>query len=116
MFKSKLMLPILAVIVGVAASAFTTVNANHSNTRAGTYWYTYTGPTQSVSDRSNPANYTNPSTSEPQCVGKSNECAVEVRNVSGTPPADISSLSITFDGTTGMPDGGSNFGLNAQKN
>ncbi|TAN15977.1 MAG: hypothetical protein EPN37_08780 [Chitinophagaceae bacterium] len=115
MKRNKLMLPILAVIVGVAASAFTVVKNNSNNTRvAGTYWYTFTG-SQTVSGRMDKTQYTSPSTTEPGCPQGLNECAVEVKNVTGTPPSDISSLSITFNSSTGMPDGGNNFETNAQK-
>ncbi|TAN21108.1 MAG: hypothetical protein EPN37_00655 [Chitinophagaceae bacterium] len=113
-YKSKLVLPILAVIAGVAASAFT-VARNNSKIEAGTYWYTYTGTSQSVTDRSNKANYTNPASSEPSCPGAGNECAVQVQGITGTPPSDLTTLSITFDPNTGMPDGGNNFSNNAQK-
>ncbi len=107
------MLPILAVIVGVAASAFTVVKSN-SHVKAGTYWYSFTG-TQTVQGRQDKTQYTTPTTTEPQdCIGFGNECAVQVNGITGVPPQDISSLNITFD-SNGMPDGGTNFETNAQK-
>lgn len=110
------MLPILAVIAGVAASAFTTIQ-NTNKTEDNTYWYSYTGTTQSIQDRSNPENYTNPVAEEPNaCEEGLNECAVQVKGVTGTAPDDISSLSITFNSTSGMPEGGANFQANATKN
>lgn len=113
MVKSKLMLPILAVIVGVAASAFT-AKSNNTNKSTGNYWYTFNG-TQTVAGRQDKTQYVNPSTTEPSCSGLNNECSVEVKGITGTPPSDISSLDITFDSGTGMPDGGNNFQFNAQK-
>ncbi len=114
--KSKLMLPILAVIVGVAASAFTVIKNNSNSTKvAGTYWYTFTG-SQTVSGRMDKTQYVSPTTSKPGCSGNGNECAVEVSGINGVPPQDISSLNVTFNGSTGMPDGGTNYADNAQKN
>lgn len=46
MKRNKLMLPILAVIVGVAASAFTTMSQKHTAknaNRAETYYFQFTG-------------------------------------------------------------------------
>lgn len=102
----------LALVLAVCG-AFTTVKEHKANDTS--YWYTFNG-TQTISGRQDKTQYINPTTAEPSCLGSSNECAVEVQGITGTPPSDISSLDITFSPTTGMPSGGVNFQLNAQKN
>ena len=54
-YKSKLMLPILAVIAGVAASAFTAANSSYNaNSRdASYYWFNTSGAYQDLNTTTN---------------------------------------------------------------
>ncbi len=104
----------VGVVLALATSAFT--NAPKTTVSgAMLYYYTYSGTDQSQIERSKGTNYTNPQTSLSGCNGFTNECAVEV-SVTGTAPANISSLSVTHDPTTGFPDGGSDFQENFLQN
>ncbi len=102
---------VIAVALVVLTSSFKTApKKTHSG--ATLYYYTYTGPDQSPAQRKLGTNYTNPQTSQVACDGSVNECAVEVSVSGGTPPANISGLSVTHDPTTGIPNGGSDLQQN----
>jgi len=83
--------------------------------KATTYYYTYVGA-QTPTERKKGTNYINPQTSLGLCGGQTNECAVQVSVTSSTPPANISTLSISYDATTGRPVGGDDFEENYLKN
>lgn len=55
MRKNNLMLPILAVIVGIAASAFTTANSSYQSTSKADsyYWFNTSGAYQGQATKSN---------------------------------------------------------------
>ena len=97
----------------VLALATSTFNNAPQKTLSGAvdYYYTYNGPDQSATERSKGTNYTNPQTTPLGCDGQINECAVEV-SVTGTAPADISHLSVTYDPSSGFPTGGSDLVAN----
>ena len=109
-YKSKLMLPILAVIAGVAASAFTVGPTYHAR-KLNSYIYQYNGA-QTPAQRILSSNYT--IVSSVSCTGSDDECAVTLNQDFGTHP-DFSNGKVTFD-ANGMPDGGSAFVSNSQKN
>ncbi|HEY6083416.1 MAG TPA: hypothetical protein VIU45_08165 [Chitinophagaceae bacterium] len=105
MVKSKLMLPILAVIVGVAASAFTISPLKKGN--QANVVYKYISPDQSADARKTASNYEKGTTT---CSGSVNECAVTLNQDFGNTP-DFT--NVTFDGS-GFPIGGSAFVSNAK--
>lgn len=110
--KSKLMLPILAVIVGVAASAFTTTRPNSKATNLSDTWYQYDGPAQqTIPDRETASNYIKLS-GTPLCSGANNECAVELNQDFGNTP---NFSNVTFN-SNGFPIGGSSFVTNEEQN
>jgi len=105
MSKHKLMLPILAAIVGVAASAFTTVN---TVTKDEGTWYMYNGPTQQTQQtREDATNYIKIS-GDPLCSDTKDECAVELNQNFGNTP-NFSNVSFDSDG---FPSGGTSFVTN----
>lgn len=108
--KSKLMLPILAAIVGIAASAFTTVKPNSRSGNLSDTWYQYNGA-QTPAARKTASNYAKIS-SDPLCAETKNECAVELNQDFGNTP-DFSNVS--FD-SNGFPIGGSAFVANEKQN
>lgn len=103
--KSKLVLPILAVIVGIAASAFTV----KPETKASNTVYMYNSTDQSIQARETSSNYIKGSVT---CSGLGDECSVTLNQDFGTHPVFT---NVTFDSSTGMPNGGSAFVSNAQQ-
>lgn len=109
------------LFVLLATGAFVLMSMTSSRVKAApaakatTYYYQYVGA-QTPTERKKGANYINPQTSTWDCEGNTNECSVQVSVTSPTPPANISTLSITYDGTTGRPNGGSNFQANFLQN
>lgn len=82
--KSKMMLPILAVIVGVATSAFTDIRANIG--RDNPTW-TYMGTsTQSQAQLNDPDNYDFGGTT---CSGSTKVCTIEAPSDGGSPQRPI---------------------------
>lgn len=106
MYKNKLMLPILAVIAGIAASAFT-IPSLHGGKYANTV-YEYISTDQSVTARETASNYQRGTTT---CPGSGNECQVTLNQDFGITP-DFT--NVTFD-SNGFPNGGSAFVTNQQK-
>jgi hypothetical protein len=102
--KSKLMLPILAAIIGVAASAFTVKPL----TKASNTVYVYNSTDQSIQARETASNYIKGSE---DCSGSGDECSVTLNQDFGTNP---NFTNVTFD-SQGFPDGGSAFLSNAQQ-
>lgn len=112
MKRNKLMLPVLAVIVGVAASAFTTTRPNSKATNLSDTWYQYDGPAQqTIQDRETASNYIKIS-ADPLCNTSNNECAVELNQDFGNTP---NFSNVSFD-SNGFPNGGSSFVKNEQQN
>ena len=108
----KYLLGTCAVVLALSFSAFTKA----PKAKFDTFFYQYTGPANNVDARKDAANYANPQSSAFTCNFTGNECAVELQNVSSTPPAHPDFTNITFDGTTGFPNGGTDFVANFQKN
>ena len=114
----KYLFSVLAIGVAVGFSAFTSKPPMPN--RFTSFFFVYQLTSQNQSDLDNPANYKYTGIT-PTCGGSTNECAVEVTIV-GTPPANPSTLAnqpsnaVTFDPTTGIPDGGTEFFANEQKN
>jgi len=108
----KYLFGLFAIAFAIGFSAFTKPSAHITKGKkftTGQYWYTFSGA-QTVSDRQVKTNYTSPVSSEPTCSGITNECAAKVTvtlDIHNNPPANISSTNVTFDATTGFPNGGS---------
>lgn len=114
MLKKQILLA-AAVIVTATALVFGTSSFDKKpEKKFGTYYYTYVGA-QTPTERAKGTNYTNPQISAYPCSGTGNECAVKV-TVPGAPPPDISTLSITYDATTGFPQVGGDLLQNFKKN
>ncbi|MEP7374699.1 MAG: hypothetical protein ABI675_14990 [Chitinophagaceae bacterium] len=119
----KYLLGSLAVVMAIAFSAFNSnlnqpVKSNINGKLLQQKWYVYVG-TQDATERQVATNYTTPTTTKPTCVSTGNECAVKVNVPNGTPPTNPDFTNVTFNMSSGFPDGnqngGSNFIENAQK-
>lgn len=117
----RYLLGMLAIIVAIGFSAFTKPTAHITKvgkfTRAD-YWYVYVGDQIDISQREVNTNYTTPTLTEPTCGTGANECAVKVTVtlVGVNPPASPDFTNVTFDATSDMPNGGSDFKKNDVKN
>src|SRR5690348_15138240 len=101
---------LFAVVLAIGFTAFT----NMPTKKRTTYYYTFNG-TQSIDGRKVKTDYTNPSQSQPSCpTGTNWECTVQIKNITGTPPSDISSFNVTFD-SNGFPNGGTDSQSNVKK-
>lgn len=84
MSKHKLMLPILAAIVGVAASAFTVVskNTNEHSKAETTYWFEMApdGTTVTTTQVSDPNSICPNQLTKPDCLREYNESQTEIVN------------------------------------
>jgi len=79
-------------------------------------WYSYSG-SQDPLNRTNSGNYS-ACAFPPTCTGGINECCVELYvklDLLGHPPYHPDFTNVTFDGATGMPNGGSDFIANNTK-
>lgn len=125
MANKKIILSLIAALTLILAvagvySRSTDQGKDHSKVRPTgkarfvTYYYTYTGA-QTPAARMNGANYTTPQTTSYACSGTRNECSVAVA-ISGTAPANLSTLDIDYNATTGFPEGGDDFVQNYLQN
>lgn len=112
----KYLFGLLAIAVAVGFSAFTKApSIKGKKFTTGDYYYIF-GGSQTVSDREAAANYSSPQLSAPSsCPNITNECAVKVTvtlDIHGNPPAHPDFTNVTFDGSTGYPNGGTAFKAN----
>lgn len=107
MNKLRIGLTAAAVLLAGGLSAFSILPLNVNKDSSTTY--VYTSSDQSIQGRENPDNYAKGSRT---CAGSGNECLVILDQDFGTHP-DFT--NVTFDSSTGMPNGGSDFVSNQQK-
>lgn len=100
----KNLLGLVAIVAALGMSAFDTFRVDTI--------YQYNTTDQTKTARETATNYIK--VSSVTCSGTGNECAVTLTKDNGTNP-DFSSGLVTFDATTGMPNGGSTFVNNQVK-
>lgn len=96
MKKIKMVLPVLAILIGVAAAFASKTNVKADNQSfVDRYWFAYNGP-NTPEGRTQQSNYSLIGTMEPTCIGSAQVCAIlSTKNASNKPDLDVSGGDIT---------------------